>query len=73
MSLRVKVDEDLSEEVAGVFAAAGYVTSTVRRQGWGGLLDEELWVRVQTERCWLVTADKEFGDARKIPKTFPWI
>jgi hypothetical protein len=40
MSLRVKVDEDLSGEVAGVFAAAGYVSSTVRRQRWGGLLDE---------------------------------
>lgn len=65
MSLRVKVDEDLSEEVAAVFATAGYVADTVRSQGWGGLLDDELWVRVQAEGRWLVTADKEFGDVRK--------
>lgn len=38
MPLRVKVDEDLSEEVAAVFAAAGYVSDTLRTQGWGGLL-----------------------------------
>jgi hypothetical protein len=34
MPLRVKVDEDLSEEVAAVFAAAGYVSDTVRTQAW---------------------------------------
>lgn len=65
MPLRVKVDEDLSEEVAAVFAAAGHVSDTVRTQGWGGLLDDELWVRVQAEGRWLITADKEFGDVRK--------
>ena len=65
MPPRVKVDEDLSEEVAAVFAAAGYVSDTVRTQGWGGLLDDELWVRVQAEVRWLITADKQFGDVRK--------
>lgn len=65
MPLRVKVDEDLPEDVAAVFAEAGYAVATVRSQGWGGLLDEELWARVQAEGCWLVTADKEFGDVRK--------
>ena len=66
----VKVDEDLSEEVAGVFAAAGYDVATVRDQGWGGLLDDELWLRIQPERRWLVTADKGFGDVRKyVPHT----
>ncbi len=65
MPARVKVDEDLSEEVAAVFAAAGYVSDTVRIQGWGGLLDDELWVRVQAEVRWLITADKQFGHVRK--------
>jgi len=50
----VKVDEDLSEEVADVFTVAGYEAITVRAQGWGGLLDDELWPRVQAERRWLV-------------------
>lgn len=65
MPLRVKVDEDLPEEVAAIFAEAGYAVATVRHQGWGGLLDEELWARIHAEGCWLVTADKEFGDVRK--------
>ncbi len=65
MSIQVKVDEDLSEEVAAVFAAAGYQADTVRSQGWGGLLDDDLWVRVQAEGRWLITAVKEFGDVRK--------
>jgi predicted nuclease of predicted toxin-antitoxin system len=64
MSPQVKVDEDLPEGVAAIFAAAGYEATTVRRQGWGGLLDEELWPHVQAEGRWLVTADKAFGDIR---------
>jgi predicted nuclease of predicted toxin-antitoxin system len=72
MSIQVKVDEDLSDEVAAVFAAAGYQADTVRSQGWRGLLDEELWGRVQAEGRWLITADKEFGDVRKYgPGKYP--
>ncbi len=64
MAALVKVDEDLPEDVATIFTAAGYEATTVRRQGWGGLADENLWPRVQAERRWLVTADKAFGDVR---------
>lgn len=65
MPLSVKVDEDLPEEVASIFSAAGYETKTVRGQGWSGMVDEDLWIRVQTEGRWLITADLEFGDIRK--------
>jgi predicted nuclease of predicted toxin-antitoxin system len=66
----VKVDEDLSEEVAEVFITAGYDAITAHAQGWAGLIDDELWPRVQAERRWLVTADKAFGDIRKfVPGT----
>ena len=61
----VKVDEDLPETVAEAFEAAGYSSTTVYRQKWGGLKDPELWKRVQAELRWLVTADKGFGDIRK--------
>ncbi len=61
----VKVDEDLPESVADAFEAAGYSCSTVNRQGWGGLPDDEIWKRVQAESRWLITADKGFGDVRK--------
>ena len=62
----VKVDEDLSEEVAEISTAAGYEAITVRSQGWAGLLDDELWLRVRAEHRWLITADKAFGDICKL-------
>ncbi len=71
MSLQLKIDEDLPEEVARIFSDAGYIAHTVRQQGWGGYEDEDLWERVQAEKRWLVTADKGFGDVRTyIPGTY---
>lgn len=64
MAAQVKVDEDLPEAVADLFATAGYGAATVRQQGWNGLDDDVLWERIQAEGRWLVTADKGFGDVR---------
>ena len=61
----MKVDEDLPDEVASIFSAAGYETVTVHAQGWSGVVDEDLCIRVQAEERWLITADLEFGDIRK--------
>ena len=55
MPILVKVDEDLPEDVAAVFAAAGYSPSTVRSEGISGAIDDDLWRRVQSEGRWLVT------------------
>ena len=65
MPVSIKVDEDLPDEVASIFSAAGYETVTVHAQGWSGVVDEDLWIRVQAEERWLITADLEFGDIRK--------
>lgn len=62
--MRVKLDEDLSESLASFLAAAGYSVATVRGQGWGGLKDSVLWLRVADERIFFITADKGFGDIR---------
>lgn len=67
MSSRFKVDEDLPRQVSELLSARGHDATTVVLQGWQGLSDESLWPRVQTERRWLVTADKGFGDLRKYP------
>jgi len=67
MSTRVKVDEDLPQQVADLFTQHGYDAMTVVTQGWRGLPDEELWLRVQQERRWLITADKGFADLRTYP------
>lgn len=67
MAIRVKVDEDLPQEVADTFTGYGYDATTVLRQGWQGLRDEELWIRVQQEERWLITADKGLADLRFYP------
>jgi predicted nuclease of predicted toxin-antitoxin system len=65
MPIRIKVDENLPEQIADLFNAHGYDALTVGDQGWRGLADDELWRRIQAEGRWLVTADKEFGDIRR--------
>ena len=67
MAARLKVDENLPREIALLMQAHGHDAVTVIDQGWRGLPDGELWERIQTERRWLVTADKEFANLRLYP------
>jgi predicted nuclease of predicted toxin-antitoxin system len=64
---RLKIDENLPNEVADLMSAHGYDAVTVTDQGWRGLADSDLWQRIQAEARWLVTADKEFADLRRYP------
>jgi predicted nuclease of predicted toxin-antitoxin system len=68
MSIRIKVDEALPRQVAELFSACGHDAVTVVMQGWQGLADEALWLRVQQEERWLITADKGFADLRVYPR-----
>jgi predicted nuclease of predicted toxin-antitoxin system len=65
VSVRVKVDEDLPRQIAGMMAAQGHDAVTVAAQGWQGAHDDDLWPRVQSEQRWLITADKGFADLRR--------
>jgi predicted nuclease of predicted toxin-antitoxin system len=65
--VRLKVDENLPNEIANLFNDDGHDAVTVADQGWEGLADDELWQHIQTEGRWLVTADKEFADLRRFP------
>src|SRR6476620_5521935 len=56
MPIRIKVDENLPDQIADVFNAHGYDAVTVGDQGWQGLANDELWRRIQAEGRWLVTA-----------------
>ncbi len=67
MSARVKIDEDLPRQIAGLVAAQDHDAATVVGQGWQGASDDELWSRVQHEGRWLMTADKGFADLRRHP------
>src|SRR5437588_7928113 len=63
----IKVDEDLPLAVVEMLAAAGHDALSVRDQDMGGWKDPALWVAVQDENRFLVTADKGFGDIRRYP------
>ena len=67
MVARLKVDENLPREIAELLNTHGYDAVTVLDQGWSGMADDDLWQRVQAEKRWLVTADKEFADLRLYP------
>ena len=67
MIAQVKIDEDLPRQIADLVAAQGYGAATVVGQGWQGVSDDELWLRVQDEGRWLITADKGFADLRLHP------
>src|SRR5688572_11766082 len=69
MPPRVKVDEDLPREVAETLRTRGLDAVTVHEQGWQGVLDPDLWPRLQAERRWLLTADIRFADPRTYPPT----
>jgi len=67
VSTRIKVDEDLPGEIAGLLSAQGYDTATVAGEGISGAPDGVLWSRVQAENRWMITADKGFADLRRHP------
>jgi predicted nuclease of predicted toxin-antitoxin system len=67
VAVRLKVDENLPDEIADVFIAHGHDALTVEDQGWRGFSDDALWQGIQAEGRWLVTADKDFGDLRRFP------
>jgi predicted nuclease of predicted toxin-antitoxin system len=67
MGFRIKLDEALSASLATILRASGYDVHTVREQGWGGMNDSALWVKVQEEGIFFITADKGFGDIRQFP------
>jgi predicted nuclease of predicted toxin-antitoxin system len=65
--MKIKVDEDLPKGVAFMLRDNGYDAITVLEQGMGGWKDPSLWVAVQNEGRFLVTADKGFADVRAFP------
>jgi predicted nuclease of predicted toxin-antitoxin system len=67
VAARLKVDENLPDEIAELFLRHGHDAVTVADQGWEGLPDDELWRGIQAEGRWLVTADKGFADLRRFP------
>lgn len=67
MTARLKIDENLPDEIADLFTRHGHDAVTVADQGWRGMADRDLWRGVQDEGRWLVTADKRLADRRHRP------
>lgn len=65
--MHIKVDEDLPHAIADLLRQKGYSCSTVLEQSMGGWKDPDLWNAVQAGHCFLITADKGFGDIRRYP------
>ncbi len=67
MPLKVTVDEDLPRQAVQLLKEHGYDAASVIEQGMGGWKDSQLWLAVQKDERFLVTADKGFGDIRIYP------
>jgi predicted nuclease of predicted toxin-antitoxin system len=64
MPLKVALDEDLPRQATQLLREHGYDAASVVEQGMGGWKDPPLWMAVQKDERYLVTADKGFGDLR---------
>jgi predicted nuclease of predicted toxin-antitoxin system len=62
-----KVDEDLPKRVASLLRENGYDVATIVEQGMSGWKDTEIWLKIQAEGRFLLTADKGFADLRLYP------
>ena len=67
MALKITVDEDLPRQVVKILQEHGYDAASVIEQGMGGWKGPQLWIAVQSEERFLITADKGFGDIRVYP------
>jgi predicted nuclease of predicted toxin-antitoxin system len=65
--MRVKVDEDLPTAAVQMLRDLGHEAVGEVQQGMGGAKDHSLWLAVQAEQRFLVTADKGFGDIHYYP------
>ena len=67
MPLKVIVDEDLPRQAMLLLREHGYDVTSVVELGMSGWKDPQLWIAIQNDERFLVTADKGFGDIRAYP------
>jgi predicted nuclease of predicted toxin-antitoxin system len=65
--MRLKIDENLHDEVATLFVAAGHDAHTVYDEGLRGAADQGIAERCRQEDRVLVTLDVDFSDIRTYP------
>jgi len=67
MPLKVAVDEDLPRQAVRLLCERGYDAASVVDLKLGGWKDPQLWIAIQKDERFLITADKGFGDIRVYP------
>ncbi len=67
MPLKVMVDEDLPRQATQILKDYDYDAISVFEHGLSGTKDPQLWIAIQKDERFLVTADKGFGDIRVYP------
>lgn len=65
--MRLKIDENLHDDVAALFIAAGHDVHTVYGEGLRGSPDNSIAERCRNEDRVLVTLDLDFADIRTYP------
>lgn len=60
MSVRLLLDENLSERLVPLLAPEFTDVEHVRRLGMGGATDDRIWHFASEQRCLLVTRDEDF-------------
>jgi predicted nuclease of predicted toxin-antitoxin system len=64
---RLKIDENLHEEVAGALRAEGHDAQTVYDEGLRGRPNQDIATVCRREQRVLVTLDLDFGNIRRYP------
>lgn len=65
--MRLKIDENLHDDVAALLAAQGHDVHTVHSEGLRGVGDPKLAQHCRQEGRALVTLDRDFADIRAYP------
>jgi predicted nuclease of predicted toxin-antitoxin system len=65
--MNIKLDENIPEDAAAIFMAAGYQISTVLDEGLGGKTDPEVATVCKNESKVLITLDTDFANIGAYP------
>jgi len=72
--VKVKLDENVHGDVAGVLTSVGHDVTTAYKQGLAGRPDKDIADAVRAEGRCLITSDLDFSDPRKFsPSQFAGI
>jgi predicted nuclease of predicted toxin-antitoxin system len=63
--MRIKLDENLPDDLRPAPAALGHDVDTVAEEGLRGRLDPDLWIAAQASHRFFITQDMDFSDVRQ--------